>query len=158
LIINTPDVMSGLGWQQTANSLTIASLTSGYALGTTQVTSTGAQQDGVGAFVADGQGNLIGFEDWNELFTNAGAVSADNGISNTYAPTTSINGDFTVNDGANFNATAYLVDGTKGVIIENDSSMTLGYFEQQTPMVKEKAVSRNVGHSMPGIPAKGGSA
>jgi hypothetical protein len=142
LIINTPDVMSGLGWQQTANSLTIASLTSGYALGTTQVTSTGAQQDGVGAFVADGQGNLIGFEDWNELFTNAGAVSADNGISNTYAPTTSINGDFTVNDGANFNATAYLVDGTKGVIIENDSSMTLGYFEQQTPMVKEKAASK----------------
>jgi hypothetical protein len=124
------DVLAGSSWQQASGTFNAASLTGSYALGIGQVVSN-EEQVGVGAFYADGVSKLTGFLDANGILT-VGALAPDNSFSAAFA-TTSTNGVFTVTgSGGGTTDTAYLVDNTKGVVIENDTKqLTLGYFEQQ---------------------------
>ena len=133
--MDTADEVSGSGWQQTSSTLNAASLTGAYGLGMTQfvpVTGGEAEQDAVGGFNSDGVSAIAGFLDYNGLFTQ-GVLAPDVAFHAAYA-TTSTNGVFTVTGGGSSGQmfTSYLVDGTKGVVIENDNSqLSLGYFEQQ---------------------------
>jgi len=131
IALDSNDVQFGYGWQQSTSSLTPASLSGSYSFDLSQITGSGGQQDNIGAFTGDGSGTLTGYIDQNLLF-NGGSVAPFVQISAAYA-TTPTNGDFTVTDnGGNYSDTAYLVDGTKGVVIENDpGALSLGYFELQ---------------------------
>jgi hypothetical protein len=128
-----PDVLGGLSWQQSSSTLNASSVSGNYSLDVTQFIS-GNEQDGVGAFKADGVSSLTGFLDLNEVFTGTTpTLAADSPLSDSFTAT-STNGILTVtnNGGSTFNATAYLVDSTQGVIIENDNTqLTLGYYTNQ---------------------------
>jgi hypothetical protein len=129
----SPDVLAGFGWQQTASTLNAASLNGGYSLGFTQVVG-GDEMDAVGAFNSDGVSSITGFLDYNgPVSTTAWTQLADKTFASSYV-TTPTNGVFNVTGTGNSAAsyTSYLVDGTKGVVIENDNSqLSLGYFEHQ---------------------------
>jgi hypothetical protein len=124
-----PDVMAGLSQQQAASTFNVASVSGNYALDT--ISPSGATEaDAVGGFTSNGTTTITGYQDENDPFIPA--LVADHTFTNTYA-STSTNGVFGVtNSGGTFNATVYLIDGTQGVIIENDTTgLTLGYFTQQ---------------------------
>jgi hypothetical protein len=133
--VDLNDWLAGLGFQQTgAGTFTADSFAGSYGLSVGQVTTSGQfEQDGVGPVVADGIGAFAGFVDLN------------NGIPPT--PDVPLTGTFTANASGIFtgtitgidsvsttnpdNFTYYLVDGTKAVAIETDTTpnqLTLGYF------------------------------
>lgn len=122
-----PDELAGTGALQSTSSLTAASLTGTYGLDLLQFSGLN-EQDSVGQFKSDGVSAITGFLDVNGTFTGTGLVP-NNTFGDSYTTTT--NGVFSVT-GTGSKATpftAYLVDGTQGVIIENDNvGLTLGYF------------------------------
>lgn len=131
ITMDTTDSLAGISKEQTSSTLNAASLTGGYALDVAQVTAV-SLQSGVGAFNSDGVSNLAGFLDFN-TYSNAGTLTQtpDTNFHGTYT-TTSTNGVFTVNGGSGSQFTSYLIDGTQGVVIENDANqLTLGQFAQQ---------------------------
>jgi len=132
--MDNSDVLSGPGWAQASSTtFTAGSLTGGYALGMTEVANTN-EQDAVGAFNSDGVSSISGFLDYNgSVSVSPGTLVLDQAFGSSYA-TTSTNGVFMVTGNGNSGSlyTSYLIDGTKGIVIENDSSqLSLGYFEQQ---------------------------
>ena len=130
-ILTSAEELAGTGSQQTSTALSAASLSGSYALDTVQFKGAN-EQDGVGAVSADGVGSLTGFLDVNETFTSATLVP-NSPFSDSFVTTTT-NGVFTVTGTGTSTTpyTAYLVDNTQGVIIENDNAQTtLGYFAQQ---------------------------
>ena len=127
----SPDVLAGTGALQTTSSLTAASLTGTYGLDLVQFEGVN-EQDSVGQVTSDAASALTGFLDVNGTFTGTGLV-AKNTFGDSYA-TTSTNGLFNVTSTGTSATpfTAYLVDGTQGVLIENDNlGLTLGYFTNQ---------------------------
>ncbi len=129
-----PDVTGGPGWQQTTG-LTVGSLSGNYAYAddTFEPTSTGEfEVNDVGVITSNGSNAITGFIDENATIAG-GTLTPGGSLSASYAAT-STNGVFNVTgNGKNQTPfTAYLVDGTKGVVIENDDvQLTLGYFANQ---------------------------
>lgn len=133
--MDTGDYLGGVSWQQTSSALNAGSLTGSYALAIAQpvfVTPL-VEQDAVGPFSSDGSANLTGFFDFNGALTT-GSQTPNVAWTGTYA-TTSANGVLSTNisiQGTSNALTTYLVDGTQGVTIENDTNaLTLGYLAQQ---------------------------
>jgi len=126
-VVTNPDVLAGTGALQTTTPLTAASLTGTYELDLIQFAGLN-EQDAVGKFTADGVSSITGFFDVNGTFTGTGLVP-DSKFNDSYTTTT--NGIFNVTSTGSSATpfTAYLVDGTQGVFIENDNlGLTLGYF------------------------------
>jgi len=122
-----PDELAGTGALQTTTPLTAASLTGTYGLDLVQFAGLN-EQDAVGQFTANGVSSITGFFDVNGTFTGTGLVSKST-FGDSYTTTT--NGIFNVTSTGSSATpfTAYLVDGTQGVFIENDNlGLTLGYF------------------------------
>jgi hypothetical protein len=130
--MDSTDVLGGKGMQQASGTtFTAASLSGSYALQVGQVVS-GAEQDGGGAFYANGVSALTGFLDLNGILTFK-SLATDVPISATFAAT-STNGVLTVTGSGTRGTkdTVYLIDSTKGVVIEDDTiQLTLGHFELQ---------------------------
>jgi len=131
----TPDVLGGLSWQQGTGAFDLTTITGDYAIALDQYgvdpsTSTEAEWDAVGLLTSDGTGNLGGYFDQNlSLFVGGGLVP-DKSFSATLA-TTSTNGVYTVTPNSG-TYTSYIVDGTAGVVLQDDpSGLTLGYFANQ---------------------------
>ena len=130
-ILTSAEELAGTGSQQTSTALTAASISGSYALDVGLFKGAN-EQDGAGGFYGDGATTLTGFLDLNETFPSATLVP-DSPFSDSFATTTT-NGVFTVTGTGTSTTpyTAYLVDNTQGVIIENDNAQTtLGYFAQQ---------------------------
>jgi len=125
-----PDEMAGLSHLQAASTFTVASVSGTYALDLVGVPAAATEGDALGAFFSDGSSTITGYQDQNDPFVPS--LVANNMFTNTYA-STATNGVFGVkNSGGTFNATVYLIDGTQGVLIENDTTgLTLGYFTNQ---------------------------
>jgi len=131
----TPDVLGGLSWQQCTGAFDLTTITGDYAIALDQYgvdpsTSTEAEWDAVGLLTSDGAGNLGGYFDQNlSLFVGGGLVP-DKSFSATLA-TTSTNSVYTVTPNSG-TYTSYIVDGTAGVVLQDDpSGLTLGYFANQ---------------------------
>jgi hypothetical protein len=131
----TSDVLGGLSWQQGTGAFDLTTVTGDYAVafdqyGVDPATSTEAEWDSVGLLTSDGAGNLGGYFDQNlSLFVGGGLVP-DNAFSAALA-TTSTNSVYTVTPNSD-TYTSYIVDGTAGVVLEDDSNgLTLGYFANQ---------------------------
>jgi hypothetical protein len=131
----TSDVLGGLSWQQGTGAFDLTTVTGDYAVafdqyGVDPATSTEAEWDSVGLLTSDGAGNLGGYFDQNlSLFVGGGLVP-DNAFSAALA-TTSTNSVYTVTPNSG-TYTSYIVDGTAGVVLEDDSNgLTLGYFANQ---------------------------
>lgn len=123
------DTLVGRAYSQ-ASGLGVASLTGNYTLGLDQW-SGGVEFDGVGQVSANSAAlTLTGFTDENGSLLGLG-LGPDQALNSTYtgsasSPIISING----NGGGLL--TLYLIDGTQGVVIENDSGqLTLGYATNQ---------------------------
>jgi hypothetical protein len=125
----TPDVIGGPSWQQAAG-LNAASFSGNYAYASDVwelVNGSEAEADGVGIVASNGSTTISGFADENETLAGPG-LTVNGSIAATYA-TTSTNGVFNVTGGSSTPLTAYIVDDTQGVIIENDNvQLMLGNF------------------------------
>jgi hypothetical protein len=132
---SAPDVLGGLSWQQ-ASGLTVGSFSGNYAYAGDGFVS-GDEVDEVGVVNSNGSSTVSGFADENGTIAGAG-LTPDTSLSATYGPGTNggsgVNGvfDVTSSGGSATPFTAYLVDDTQGVIIENDNvELLLGYFANQ---------------------------
>ncbi len=127
---STPDVIGGPGWQQTTG-LTVGSFDANYAYADDAFAG-GAEVNDVGVISSNGSNTITGFIDDNPTIAG-GVLTPDGSLSASYAAT-STNGVFNVT-GSGSSATpltAYIVDDTQGVVIENDDvQLTLGYFANQ---------------------------
>ena len=125
-VLASAEELAGTGSQQTSTALTAASLSGSYALDDIQFKGPN-EQDGVGAFSADGVSSLTGFLDVNETFTSATLVP-NSPFSDSFVTTGTPNGLFSLGTTPPL-LTMYLVDNTQGVVIQNDNAqLTLGYF------------------------------
>ena len=123
----TPDVLAGHGWTQAAG-LGVSSLNGTYALALDQFSS-GVEFNGNGSVVANA-GTLTGFTDENGSLLGLG-TAPDTPINFTYTGTAS-SPIISLTGGGGGLLTLYLVDGTQGVVIENDTGqLTLGYATNQ---------------------------
>lgn len=125
-VLASAEELAGTGSQQISTALTAAALSGGYALNVLQFSGLN-EQDGVGAFSADGVGSLTGFLDVNETFTSATLVP-NSPFSDSFVTTGTPNGLFSLGTTPPL-LTMYLVDNTQGVVIQNDNAqLTLGFF------------------------------
>jgi len=122
-----PDVLAGYSWQQSAG-LSASSFSGNYALGVAEFVASGGNEfEFNGDGVASGTSlTLSGYLDQNQSLAG-GAPSPDKAIGGTYA-STATNGVVTVTGSGSSLFTAYLIDATQGVIIENDSGQLLSGF------------------------------
>jgi len=137
--MDATDEMRGQIYQQAATTLNASSLNGNYPIDLLAYSIGPPQErgDGVGAITASGGSNLSGFADENQTLIKAGTLAPDQTFSDTYAnPTgTPSNGVVLVTGTGSGGAllTAYLIDTTQGVVIENDvnNGLLLGYFANQ---------------------------
>ena len=126
------DILAGLALQQASTSLTAASFNGSYAFNSTDFTGAGHESDALGAFVSNGSQNVVGFSDVNASLSG-GTLRSDIPLAYTFAAT-STNGVFifTGPGTSTKTYTAYVVDRTEGVLVENDNSqLMLGSFNLQ---------------------------
>ena len=123
------DMVVGLGWAQ-VSGLGVSTLTGSYVLNLNQFSS-GVEFDGVGQITINTAAlSLAGFVDENGSLISAG-LTPNNPLNATYSGSAS-SPIISIAGGGGSTLTLYLIDGTQGVVIENDNSqLTLGYVTNQ---------------------------
>lgn len=130
-----PDVLAGPGAQQGTGAFDLTTVTGDYAIALDQYavdpsTSSEAEWDSVGLLTSDGAGNLGGYFDQNQSLFVGGGLVPGKSFSATLA-TTSTNSVYTVTPNSG-TYTSYILDGTAGVVLEDDpNGLTLGFFANQ---------------------------
>ena len=124
------DVLGGLSWQQGTGAFDLTTISGDYALALDESTGIGVEADAVGLLTSDGAGTLGGYLDQNLSLAGGGLQPAQ--PLNATLATTSTNGVYAVSPNNGTTYTSYIIDGTQGVVLEDDSSQTsLGYFANQ---------------------------
>lgn len=130
-----PDVLGGLSWQQGTGAFDLTTVTGDYAIALDQYavdpsTTFEVEWGAVGVLTSDSVGNLVGYFDQNQSLFVGGGLVPDNAFSAALA-TTATNSVYTVTPNSG-TYTSYIVDGTAGVVLEDDSNgLALGYFANQ---------------------------
>jgi hypothetical protein len=143
ITLDTSEQLGGYIFQQTGSAFSAGSFSGNYAFNVTgfgpPVVLSPIEFDAVGPITADGVGNLTGTVD-NNILANLTSATPTSAVPVSGTFTANSDGVFTgtltgldLTNSANQDAFSYyLIDTTKGVVIETDPfQLTLGYFELQ---------------------------
>jgi hypothetical protein len=135
ILMDEDTVIAGEGFRQTPGPFTAGTFSGSYGLNLHHVMPNGSdevRQNGTGPITADGASNLVGFVDLNGVGSNL-PLSGDFTSSSNGVFTGTLAGLDTSSTPAVHHFAYYLVDASRGVLIETDNAqLTIGFLELQS--------------------------